>query len=281
MSTATDEATRRYRIAEVGRLTGFAPTTLRFYEQAGVLSPPERTPAGYRVYGDRDVERLRLIARAKDLGCTLEEIAGLVEAWDADQCGPVKHRLRSLVNAKVAEVQRHIDDQVALAAQLRATAAGLAGRPVDGPCDSRCGCTTTADTDAEVEDPVAGCGDECACSRDDTGAPAPVVLSAQASTKEAPPIACSLGGSEVAARIDEWRALLDDVAERHALPDGVRLVFRAAAPLAEIGRLAAAEHACCPFFEFAITVDARGIALEVTAPADGQVLLESVVGVAV
>src|ERR687893_1166534 len=85
---ATTEApTRRYRIGEVGRLTGFEPTTLRFYENAGVLAPPPRTPAGYRSYDDRDVERLRLIARAKDLGCTLDEIADLVQAWDADECG--------------------------------------------------------------------------------------------------------------------------------------------------------------------------------------------------
>jgi MerR family Zn(II)-responsive transcriptional regulator of zntA len=70
----------RYRIAEIARLTGFAPTTLRFYEQAGVLVPPERTAAGYRLYTDRDVERLRVIARAKQLGCTLDEITELVSA---------------------------------------------------------------------------------------------------------------------------------------------------------------------------------------------------------
>jgi DNA-binding transcriptional MerR regulator len=58
----------RYRIAEVGRLTGFNPTTLRFYETAGVLAPPLRTASGYRTYGDRDVEGLRLIARAQGPG---------------------------------------------------------------------------------------------------------------------------------------------------------------------------------------------------------------------
>jgi DNA-binding transcriptional MerR regulator len=242
MTTTTDAAPRRYRIAEMARLTGFTPTTLRFYEQAGVLSAPERTPAGYRVYGDRDVERLGLIARAKDLGCTLEEIAGLVAAWDADECAPVKHQLRSLVNAKVADVQRHIEDQVALAAQLRATAAGLATRPVDGPCADGCGCTT----------------------------PVPEALT----------IACSLGGGDRATRAREWRTLLDAATERHRLPHGVRVVFGATAPLAEIARLAGAEHDCCPFLAFAITVDGRGVALEVTAPADGQVLLESVFGTA-
>jgi hypothetical protein len=41
-----------------------------------------------------------------------------------------------------------------------------------------------------------------------------------------------------------------------------------------------AEHDCCPFFGFAVRVDGRGVALEVTAPADAQLLLESVFGVA-
>ena len=228
----------RYRIAEVGRRTGFAPTTLRFYEDAGVLAPPARTEAGYRVYDDRDVERLRLVARAKALGCTLEEIAGLVQAWDADECGPVKHRLRSLVEAKVAEVEAHVADQAAFAAQLRGTAASLRERPVDGPCHDACGCSTAV----------------------------------------AAPIACTLGADDVPARVDEWRALLADVVERRPIPGGVRLVFGSPAPLAEVARLAAAEHGCCSFFAFTITVDARGVALEATAPPDGQAVLAALVG---
>lgn len=69
-------------------MTGFTPTTLWFGEQAGVLTLPERSAAGYRVYGDRDVERLSLIARAKELGGTLEEIAGRVTAPANTVCWP-------------------------------------------------------------------------------------------------------------------------------------------------------------------------------------------------
>jgi len=98
--TTTEARQGRYLIAEAAELSGFAATTLRFYEDEGVLAPATRSAAGYRIYGDRDVERLRLIARAKELGCTLEEIKGLVEAWDADQCAPVKHQLRDLVSSK-------------------------------------------------------------------------------------------------------------------------------------------------------------------------------------
>jgi DNA-binding transcriptional MerR regulator len=132
----------RYRIAEVSRLTGFTPSTLRFYEDVGVLSLPERTTAGYGVYGDRDVERLRLVARAKDLGCTLEEIAGLVRAWDADECGPVRGQLRRLVDSKVVELEQHIADQIGSLAELKAATSALATtHAADGPCDDRCGCT--------------------------------------------------------------------------------------------------------------------------------------------
>ena len=271
-----------YRIAEVGRLTGFTPTTLRFYENAGVLAPPRRTPAGYRAYDDRDVERLRLVARAKELGCTLDDIAGLVEAWDADECGPVKHRLRSLVDTKVADVRRHIGEQVAFAAQLEATAAGLADRPVDGPCDDTCGCSAstvdttdavasaTATATATATDSVIADGDIGTGVATDAG---------DASGGDPAAIACSLGGGDMAARVEAWQALLAGVDRRQAIAGGLRLAFGPAAPVAEIATLAAAEQDCCRFFAFALTIDDRGVALEVTAPDDGQVLLETVFGV--
>lgn len=275
MST-TEAPDRRYRIAEVSRLTGFTPTALRYYEDAGVLAPPERTAAGYRTYDDRAVERLRLVARAKELGCTLEEIAGLVEAWDADECGPVKHRLRSLVGTKVGEIERHVAEQRAFAAQLRATAANLAGRPVDGPCDDTCGCTRAVPADDAAAEPAgaSGCGADCGCG---TSAPETVEL---ATPSETPPIACSLAGGDMQARIGEWQALLAAVDRREAIPNGMRFTFGSGAPLGEITRLAGAEFACCPFFSFTVRIDARGVVLEVTAPPDGQVLLDSVFGAA-
>ena len=45
-------------------------------------------------------------------------------------------------------------------------------------------------------------------------------------------------------------------------------MFDATAPFAELIRLITAEHDCCQFFTFAITIDTRGIALEVCAPDD-------------
>jgi MerR family copper efflux transcriptional regulator len=256
--TVTDTETGRYRIAEIAELSGFSPSTLRYYEQTGVLAAPQRTPAGYRFYSDRDLERLRLIARAKDLGCTLDEITELVQAWDSDECGPVKHRLRALVRDKVAQVETHLVEQSEFADQLRATADALAGRPLDGPCDDSCGCTTTNGSEAS-----SGCGAGCSCGT---------------AAEPAVPIACSLSGPDMGARAEQWQKVLTDVSSRQPLPGGVRLGLGHHTSITDLTDLVAAEQTCCPVFSFAITIDQRGLALEVTAPTDGQDLLATVFG---
>src|SRR3954454_2499402 len=125
----------RYRIAEVAERTGFSTPTLRYYEDIGLLPPAERTPAGYRLYDDRAIERLTVIARAKQLGCTLEEITDLADAWDSNECAPIKHRLRAVVAAKLAGTEARIAELTAFAKELRATAKALESAPLDGPCD--------------------------------------------------------------------------------------------------------------------------------------------------
>jgi MerR family transcriptional regulator, copper efflux regulator len=276
--TTTEAPEGRYRIAEIARLSGFSPSALRYYEQAGVLAAPERTPAGYRRYSDRDLDRLRLIARAKDLGCTLEEIAELALAWDSDECGPVKHRLRALVRDKVSEVEAHLAEQAVFADQLRSTAAALAGRPLDGPCDDSCGCTTATGSGATTGSATGatGCGTTCGCGSDDDT----VELGRHVAHDGAGavPIACSLSGRDMAARAGEWQDVLAGATQRTPLPGGVRVQFEDRARLAELVALVDAEQTCCPFFSFVVTIDQRGLALEVTAPPDGQDLLTSVFG---
>jgi DNA-binding transcriptional MerR regulator len=79
-----------------------------------------------------------------------------------------------------------------------------------------------------------------------------------------PVIACSLTGSQGVERAEQWRSMLAD-ATRTPLPDGVRMtlpVDRAA----DIATLAAAEQACCSFFDLRIHLDGPVLHLEVRAP---------------
>jgi hypothetical protein len=94
-----------------------------------------------------------------------------------------------------------------------------------------------------------------------------------------PPIACTLQAGSLRGRLDEWRSLLDHaVARRDIDESGVRVEFGDDVPTGDLMRLVAAEQDCCQFLRFAITVDTRGIALEVRAPSDARPIVESLFG---
>ena len=67
------------QIGELATRTGVAIDTVRYYERQGLLPKPLRQDSGYRRYEGDDVLRLQFIRRAKTLGFTLEEIAGLLD----------------------------------------------------------------------------------------------------------------------------------------------------------------------------------------------------------
>ncbi len=118
---------RGRRIAEVAKLTGLPSTTVRYYEEIGLIPPPARSDSGYRLFDDRAVERLLFIARAKTFGCSLEEIGELTEAWDADAPGPATERLRIAVERKIAKLEVKLAETSAFLVDLRGALATLTG----------------------------------------------------------------------------------------------------------------------------------------------------------
>jgi DNA-binding transcriptional MerR regulator len=83
--TAAENAAR-YQIGEVAERTGVTQRTLRFYEEKGLLRPPERMEGGFRLYTDVDVKRIEFIKKLQSLlGFTLAEIKEMVEAEELRQ----------------------------------------------------------------------------------------------------------------------------------------------------------------------------------------------------
>ena len=68
---------RPLRTQEFAQLAGVTPRALRHYDRLGLLKP-KRTPAGYRAYSARDVERLEQIVALKFLGIPLKKIGLLI-----------------------------------------------------------------------------------------------------------------------------------------------------------------------------------------------------------
>lgn len=250
------------KIKQVADATGLTTATVRYYEQIGLLPEATRTAAGYRTYDQRTLDRLAFINRAKQLGCTLEEIGGLTTAWDGGRCGPIQDQLRSLVAAKIAAAQEQIGDLMTFAAELQQAAASLERHRPNGACDAECGCVT---------DPA---GRSRAAST-----PTAVLLSTKPAPSDGSEVACALSAGSMRGRIADWQALLAHVDRREWIDGGVRCVFDQTVPVSELMRLVAAEQDCCQFFAFAITVDARGVGLEVGGPHDARPIIESMFGV--
>jgi DNA-binding transcriptional MerR regulator len=250
------------KIKEVADASGFTAATLRYYEQIGLLPEASRTPAGYRMYDQRTLDRLAFIARAKQLGCSLDEITGLTTAWDGGQCGPIQDQLRRLVAGKITAARHQIAELVTFAAELQQAAAALERHRPDGACDTDCGCVSDPDNTESVIATVQA-----------------VSLSPKPVTPGEPAIACTLSAGSIAGRIADWQSLLAHVERRERVDGGVRSVFATSVSVGEMMRLVAAEQDCCQFFRFAITIDGRGVALEVRAPDDAQPIVESMFGV--
>lgn len=106
-------------IGELAKELQFNPKTIRYYEEVGLLPEPRRSESGYRLYSEYEVERLRLIGRAKLLGLSLAEIKEIVEYAVDRRCRATKARLLSLVEAKLGEIDRRIEDLIKFRDNMR------------------------------------------------------------------------------------------------------------------------------------------------------------------
>ncbi len=104
MRTEADEML----IGEVATEVGLTPKTLRYYEDEGLLPPPDRTPAGYRDYEPEAVDRLRFIRRAQSAGLRLRQIREILDIRDGGR-PPCEH-VAELIEDRLAEVERRIGE---------------------------------------------------------------------------------------------------------------------------------------------------------------------------
>jgi DNA-binding transcriptional MerR regulator len=105
------------KVGELAKRTGVSVRTLHHYGAIGLLSPPQRTETGHRLYGDGEIVRLQQIISLRQLGFSLEEIRECLARPD--------YSLRRVIALHLERLREQIEALLRLCERLEALGACL------------------------------------------------------------------------------------------------------------------------------------------------------------
>jgi DNA-binding transcriptional MerR regulator len=126
-----DATEKLLQIGDVAERVGLSLRTVRYYEEQGLLTPESRTAGGFRLFSERQVDRLALIKQMKPLGFSIQEMRELLDArvaltaGDADAQSAARELLSRYADdaaKRCAKLQEQLRQAEGLADQLRAEA---------------------------------------------------------------------------------------------------------------------------------------------------------------
>ena len=94
------------RIGELAKRLDLNTQTVRYYERIGLLPEPERSEAGYRLYGEEDERRLRFVKNARNVGLTLGEVKEVLAFHERGE--PPCEYVTGVIARRAEEVERQI-----------------------------------------------------------------------------------------------------------------------------------------------------------------------------
>ena len=103
-----------WKVGALARRTGVSVRALHHYDEIGLLSPSQRTAAGYRLYTGADVIRLQQIKSLRNLGFSLEEIRRFLSRPDVSP--------ERVLQLQIAHLKEQIELQQRLCDRLEAMA---------------------------------------------------------------------------------------------------------------------------------------------------------------
>jgi DNA-binding transcriptional MerR regulator len=123
---------RTYQIGEVTERVGLSLRTVRYYEEVGLVVPPERTAGGFRLYTEDDIERLIMAKELKPLGFSLDEVRTILDlitqAEGDEDLAPEQRTALAEFAARAGERYDKLRSQVAAADRIARRVARAADR---------------------------------------------------------------------------------------------------------------------------------------------------------
>ena len=104
-------------VTTLARACGLSRSTVLYYESMGLLRAARRGTGNYRVYGERDLQRLRQVCVYRGAGLKLSDIRSVLDRPQSDAAAVLERRLVELS----AEIEKLRDHQRAIARLLKTT----------------------------------------------------------------------------------------------------------------------------------------------------------------
>ena len=89
-----------YTVQKLGKLAGVSTRTLRYYDEIGILKPARINASGYRIYGQKEVDRLQQILFYKELGVSLDRIREIVTSPSFDGAKALREHHKKLLEKR-------------------------------------------------------------------------------------------------------------------------------------------------------------------------------------
>ncbi|WNO53141.1 MerR family transcriptional regulator [Stakelama saccharophila] len=104
------------KIGDLARATGTRVETIRYYEAEGLLPPPARNAANYRIYEQEHLDRLSFVRRSRALGFSLDQVRTLLRLADDPRASCAE--VDAITARHIAEIDRKLADLRALRGEL-------------------------------------------------------------------------------------------------------------------------------------------------------------------
>lgn len=89
-----------YTVNKLSKLAGISSRTLRFYDEIDLLKPNRVNSSGYRIYGEKEVNKLQQILFYRELGLKLDSIKDIINSNEFNELGALKDHQKKLLEKK-------------------------------------------------------------------------------------------------------------------------------------------------------------------------------------
>jgi DNA-binding transcriptional MerR regulator len=119
------------QVSEVALAVGISADTVRYYTRIGLLEPQKNASNGYKAYAKKEIQRLKFIRNARQLGFSVKDIEAILAAAK-DGRSPC-HLTKRLIEQRLKETEAQFLKTQALRAKMQTALADWQNKPTKDP----------------------------------------------------------------------------------------------------------------------------------------------------